>query len=195
MLPIASGLNLLPVLMTLINIIAGAIYAKGLGVKDKVQLYVMALVFLIMLYNSPSGLVLYWTLNNVFSFAKNSYLKIKTKNKHYILFSVISLLAFLFSYYTMFIHHGRPTIRLLIVILSIIIGILPWVTPFLVRIIQRVINSSSWTGKETLILLASSLLIIWVSTGIFVPSMLIISSPQEFSFIDNISSPLSFIIL
>jgi YidC/Oxa1 family membrane protein insertase len=193
LLPIAGGVNLLPVLMTLINIIAGAIYTKGLKAKDKVQLYGMALIFLLLLYNSPSGLVLYWTLNNVFSLAKNSYLKIKVRNKHYILFAGISLFAFLFSYYTMFIHHGSPTVRLLIAILSIIIGILPWVAPFLMRIIQRVINSSSWTGKETLILFASSLLVIWVSTGIFAPSMLIVSSPQEFSFIDTVSSPLLFI--
>ncbi|WP_228378566.1 hypothetical protein [Treponema endosymbiont of Eucomonympha sp.] len=30
----------------------------------------MALVFLVLLYNSPAGLVLYWTVNNVFSLAK-----------------------------------------------------------------------------------------------------------------------------
>ena len=193
LIPVAGGVNLLPVLMTLINIIAGAIYSKGLKTKDKVQLYGMAFVFLLLLYNSPSGLVLYWTLNNVFSLAKNSYLKIKVRNKHYILYSLISLFAFFLSYYTMFIHHGSPTARLLIVILSIIIGVLPWISPFLLRRIQIIINSSPWTGKDTLILFASSLVIIWVSTGIFVPSMLIVSSPQEFSYIDTISSPLLFI--
>jgi hypothetical protein len=193
LLPIAGGINLLPILMTVINCTAGAVYTRGLAIKDKIQLYGMALIFLLLLYHSPSGLVLYWTLNNVFSLAKNSYLKIKVKNRHYILFSGISLFAFLLSYYTMFIHHGSPTTRFLIFILSIIIGILPWVTPFLMRVIQRVINSSSWTGKETLILFASSLLVICVSTGIFVPSMLIVSSPQEFSFIDTVSSPLLFI--
>jgi YidC/Oxa1 family membrane protein insertase len=193
LIPILGGLHLLPILMTLINIITGAIYTKGLGAKDKIQLYGIALIFLLLLYNSPSGLVLYWTLNNVFSLVKTVYLKIKIKNKHYILFSVISLFAFLLSYYTMFMHYGSPTVRLLIFVSSIIIGILPWVAPFLMRKIQRVIDSSSWTGKETLILFASSVLVIWVSTGIFIPSMLIVSSPQEFSFIDTVSSPLFFI--
>ena len=191
--PAAGGVNLLPVLMTLINIITGTIYTKGLGIKDKIQLYGMALIFLLLLYHSPSGLVLYWTLNNVFSLIKNSYLKIKMKNRRYILFSGISLFALLLAYYTLFIHNGSPTVRFLIVILSIIMGILPWVTSFLTRIIQRVIDSFSWTRKETLIIFASSLLVIWVSTGIFVPSMLIVSSPQEFSFIDTVSSPLLFI--
>ena len=193
LLPIVGGINFLPVLMTLINIIAGAIYTKGLEVKDKVQLYGMALIFLLLLYNSPSGLVLYWTLNNVFSLVKNIYLNINVRNKHYILFSFISLFASLLAYYIMFIHHGNPRVRLLIFTLSIIIGILPWVTPFLMRIIQRVINSSAWTTKETMLLFVSSLLVIWISTGIFITSMLIVSSPQEFSFIDSISSPLSFI--
>ena len=193
LLPIAGTINLLPVLMTLINIIAGAIYTKGLGVKDKTQLYGIALIFLLLLYNSPSGLVLYWTLNNVFSLIKNIYMKISVKNKHYILFAAVSLFAFLLSYYILFIHHGNPRVRFLIFVLSMTIGILPWIIPFLTRIIKKIINMPSWTGKETLILFVSSLLVIWLSTGIFIPSMLINSSPQEFSFIDNISSPLSFI--
>ena len=63
--------HLLPVLMTLINILSGMIYTRGMPLKSKIQLYGMALVFLILLYGSPSGLVFYWTLNNVFSLVKN----------------------------------------------------------------------------------------------------------------------------
>ena len=65
------SLNLLPILMTLINIIAGYIYTRGMPLKSKLQLYLVAFVFLILLYDSPSGLVFYWTLNNVFSLLKN----------------------------------------------------------------------------------------------------------------------------
>lgn len=64
-------LNLLPVLMTLINILSGSLYTKGFRLKDKLQLYAMALMFLLLLYDSPAGLVLYWTLNNLFSLFKN----------------------------------------------------------------------------------------------------------------------------
>lgn len=64
-------INVLPVLMTLINIISSEIYTKGMKFKDKITLHGMALIFLVLLYNSPSGLVLYWTLNNVFSLLKN----------------------------------------------------------------------------------------------------------------------------
>ena len=70
------AINLLPVLMTAINILSGTIYTRGMGIKPKLQLYITALVFLVLLYGSPSGLVLYWTLNNVFSLLKNVVMKL-----------------------------------------------------------------------------------------------------------------------
>ena len=65
------AVNVLPILMTLINFISGAIYTKGLSFKSKFQLYAMAVLFLVLLYQSPAGLVFYWTLNNLFSLVKN----------------------------------------------------------------------------------------------------------------------------
>jgi YidC/Oxa1 family membrane protein insertase len=65
------GLNILPIAMTVINIVSGMIYAKNLTSKDKIQLYLMAGVFLALLYNSPAGLVLYWTSNNIYNLVKN----------------------------------------------------------------------------------------------------------------------------
>ena len=62
--------NILPVLMTVINLISSAIYSKNYPLKTKVQLYLTALFFLVFLYKSPSGLVFYWTLNNSFSLYK-----------------------------------------------------------------------------------------------------------------------------
>ncbi len=65
------AINLLPIAMTLINIVAGMIYSKGFPIKQKVQMYGIAAIFLVLLYDSPAGLVFYWTLNNVFSLCKN----------------------------------------------------------------------------------------------------------------------------
>ncbi len=72
-------INILPIAMTVINIIASAVYVKGFAFKEKLQLYGMALLFLVLLYNSPAGLVFYWTLNNVFSLCKNICYKVKIK--------------------------------------------------------------------------------------------------------------------
>ena len=65
------GLNLLPILMTVINIVSSSIYMRGSRAKDIVELYIMAGVFLLLLYASPAALVLYWTMNNVFSVGKS----------------------------------------------------------------------------------------------------------------------------
>ena len=64
--------NVLPILMTLINVISGIIYTKGHPLKEKIQVYGLALVFLVLLYHSPAGLVFYWLLNNTFSLVKNA---------------------------------------------------------------------------------------------------------------------------
>lgn len=63
--------NILPILMTVINIVSSAVYSKEQPTSTKVQSYALAFVFLVLLYNSPSCLVLYWTVNNIFSLVKN----------------------------------------------------------------------------------------------------------------------------
>jgi YidC/Oxa1 family membrane protein insertase len=193
LIPIAGGINALPIIMTLINCASGAVYTKGLALKDKVQLYGMALVFLALLYNSPAGLVLYWTLNNVFSLLKNGYLKIPFKRKKHLLLAVLSVFALFLAYYSIFILHGSPRVRMLIAVLFTTLGILPWIIPFLTRLFHK-IRYTPWTLKETFPLFIFSALIMWTAAGIFLPSMLIGASPQEFSFIDDTASPLPFIL-
>ncbi|MBO4242438.1 MAG: YidC/Oxa1 family membrane protein insertase [Clostridiales bacterium] len=77
------AVNVLPVLMTVINLISSSIYLKGSDIKGKIQLYGIAAIFLVLLYNSPSGLVFYWTCNNIFSLIKNliPFDRIKMKEK------------------------------------------------------------------------------------------------------------------
>ncbi len=69
-------LNVLPILMTLINFVSSAIYTKDISWRNKWQLYVIAVIFLVLLYDRPSGLVLYWTMNNLFSLLKNIFRKL-----------------------------------------------------------------------------------------------------------------------
>ena len=194
LIPIAGGINLLPAVMTLINIISSAVYTQKLAIKEKIQLYGMALVFLLLLYNSPSGLVIYWTLNNIFSLVKNIYLGSSFKYKLYILKSIISLSGLLVSFYILFIHQGEILTRILIAIIFIIIGTLPWLISLFLNIANK-IKIYAWSQKQTFFLFISAVSILWVSTGIFVPALLIVASPQEFSFIDTVISPLRFIFI
>ena len=74
-------INFLPILMTAVNLLSGAIYTRGAPLKSKLQLYAMALVFLVLLYRSPAGLTMYWTLNNLFALGKNIILRIPRKER------------------------------------------------------------------------------------------------------------------
>ena len=75
------GLNLFPILMTLINLASCVVYTKGQPLKSQLQLYIMALLFLVLLYNAPSALSFYYLLNNLFSLLKNILYKFKNKHK------------------------------------------------------------------------------------------------------------------
>jgi len=66
------AVNILPFVMTIINILSAYIYTKNLRKSDKIQLWLLALLFLLLLYNLSSALVLYWTFNNIFSLIKNT---------------------------------------------------------------------------------------------------------------------------
>lgn len=74
-------INMLPIIMTIINIVSASIYTKGFKLKEKLSSFVLPFVFLIILYNSPSGLVIYWTFNNIFSLIKIIYLKNKNSSE------------------------------------------------------------------------------------------------------------------
>jgi membrane protein insertase Oxa1/YidC/SpoIIIJ len=63
------GTNLLPFVMTAFNVMAAVAYANERS--RRTQALVLAVLFLGLLYRSPSGLVVYWTTNNLFSLARN----------------------------------------------------------------------------------------------------------------------------
>lgn len=128
-------INLLPILMTLINIGSALIYSKGLARKDKIQLYGMAALFLVLLYNSPAALTFYWTLNNVYSLFKNIVEKsLLPSIRNSVSFkescsdkkkSFIARSSHLFSYLlslrvnSLFVKQSRSKVNLLIAILAV----------------------------------------------------------------------------
>lgn len=64
-----GGVHLLPLLMTGINAISMLYYMKDPA--RRLQGIALALLFLALLYASPAGLVLYWTMNNFWSLVRN----------------------------------------------------------------------------------------------------------------------------
>ncbi len=63
-----GAINILPIAMTVVNLITAWFYTRNGNTSERKQMLVVALAFLILLYKLPAGLVLYWTMNNIFSF-------------------------------------------------------------------------------------------------------------------------------
>jgi membrane protein insertase Oxa1/YidC/SpoIIIJ len=192
LIPLFGGLNLLPILMTVINIAAGAVYLRGFSLKDKAQLYGMAVIFLVLLYNSPAGLVLYWTLNNVFSLVKNCYYAIKSNIKNTVIALCLSIFCVFMMYYMLAVHRGSGDLRVLIAGICGVGALSPWLFPVIKKSIRH-LSAMPYSGKELLPLFVCSTLVFWSLAGLFIPSQLIGASPQEFSFIDSYTTPLFFV--
>lgn len=77
------SINIMPVFMTVINLVSVGVFTDKKSIRDKVTMYLVAVVFLIILYDSASGLVLYWTMNNIFTLIKNIVLKCSKDNEDY----------------------------------------------------------------------------------------------------------------
>ncbi|MGX2983431.1 YidC/Oxa1 family membrane protein insertase [Helicobacter sp. 23-1045] len=74
------GVHLLPILMTIISLINVWIVAKDRGAK--IQGAVISLIFLVLLYQMPSALVLYWTTNMAFSLLRALWAKWRSNSSN-----------------------------------------------------------------------------------------------------------------
>ncbi|MBQ9900887.1 MAG: membrane protein insertase YidC [Clostridia bacterium] len=184
--------NLLPVLMTFINIVSGYIYTKGMPLKSKLQLYGMALIFLVFLYSSPAGLVFYWTLNNLFSLVKNIFYRIK--NPKLVLCAICTGLAAVCLPYVLIANPiGTPRMRLFVVT-ALLMLLLPlpgyfWIKKHNVRTVQI----SDATKTDNLIFYACCVFMALL-TGLLIPSAVIASSPAEFVNVSAFRSPLRYLV-
>lgn len=190
-------INILPILMTLINIISGIVYSRKNPLREQIQIYGIAIVFLALLYNSPSGLVIYWILNNLFSLIKNIVLK--TKYPKAITFVFLSILFVLFTGYFWLAQPETPVWKKeVLTIFTLFFISIPFIISFIQKKCPVLINGLQTTFTEIdtknqfglFILAALSLCFL---LGLYLPSGVISSSPIEFSYLGNIASPLYYI--
>lgn len=186
-------INVLPIAMTLINIIAGAIYTKGFPFKEKLQIYGMALIFLVLLYDSPAGLVLYWTMNNVFSLIKNIFYKLKNPLK--ILYILMCAGVAFVGIYILFIYGGGASMvkrGLTVAALSIVFFV-----PLIIKLVKwfldkPLVSIMENKGLRHKLFIFSAVAFVILS-GLVIPSSVISSSVQEFSNIGEYASPTQFL--
>lgn len=188
------NINILPILMTLINCISGAVYSKGHPLREKIQIYLFAAIFLVILYNSPSGLVVYWTMNNVFSLVKNVFYKIKNPKKIiYLSLCILSLLGFILLITD--IIDIKNSFKFILYFCFILIFTAPLWLKLLAIIYNKTINTFTLSKKQlTLLFLLSSGIIALIS-GFYITSTLLNSEPLDFCFVDNYNSPFNFLFI
>lgn len=105
------SINILPFVMTVVNIFASFLYAKNLDKSQQKQQLIIALVFLLLLYNLPAALVLYWTFNNVFAIGKNGLIAKFIPNNNYVKHDRLSVFHDFVSWLKK--HHSEITFVLL----------------------------------------------------------------------------------
>lgn len=184
------GVNVLPILMTVINIISSEIYTKGQKFKDKIMLYVMALLFLVVLYDSPSGLVLYWTLNNLFSLIKN--IVNATKNKLRTSGYFFSLAGIGVIIYNLVSYKGPINYRLTIYAVAALLQI-PLVLSLIPKSFKKTISLSE-AKKPSAKLFFGGALFLAIVVGALIPSAVIKSSVAEFVLSSAVHSPVRYVI-
>ena len=184
--------NVLPILMTLINIIVGIIYTKGFPTRDKLQLYGMAALFLVLLYNSPAGLVYYWTLNNLFSLGKNLFYKLKSPARVAYFCAAIGSIA---GTALIILTNRSITVQKItfVVTICLIVCSIPLWLFLLRKMYELFLLDFSSHDKVRNSLFLFSCLSLWIVNGILLPSNLIGSSPQEFAMVGTVQNPLQFI--
>lgn len=184
-------LNVLPIAMTLFNGISGAVYTKGHGGREKIQIYASAIIFLLLLYQSPAGLVLYWTMNNVLSLVKNVFYKFRNPRKVLYLLTVIiavaGIIAGLASSLKPLFKIGGIGFFVLLIAAPLLIKVIRWFCTHCFAACERV------PSAQTAAFLFSAG-IIAVLAGLTVPSMIMESEPHNFCYVDNYTSPFIFLV-
>ena len=183
-------LNLLPILMTAVNVASAVIYLRGFPLKTKIQLYAMAAFFLVFLYNSPSGLVFYWTLNNVFSLFKNILKKVPNPGR---IVSVVSALAgvFLIVLYFNADSFGVPQIKRFITPALGVALLLPPAVRIVRSLIPKKEKKREPVPNRNVFILSAVFLSVFI--GVLIPSAYVASSPQEFVDVSYFFHPLWYV--
>ena len=182
------SINVLPIVMTALNLVSCIIFTKGSPLKSKIQLYVMALFFLVFLYASPAGLVFYWTLNNAFSLVKTIFYKLKEPKK--VMSRLLSTGGILLGIYGLF--FWRPfTLKKTVLFMG---GAVLLQVPLIRGILKKKDGGKKIRKTENKKRFLTGSIFLSVLTGAVIPSSVIKTSPLEFVDVTYFYHPLWFVV-
>ncbi|MBR6088394.1 MAG: membrane protein insertase YidC, partial [Anaerolineaceae bacterium] len=182
-------INVLPILMTLINILSAAIYMKGYSFRNKLQMYGMSLIFLVLLYDSPSGLAFYWTLNNLFSLCKNIFYKLENPGKVLRRCGITACILGLAGIDWLLIRNPKINVRIAGYLAGAALCLLVLLV-LLVKLRKPGHRSIPPADQMDSRIFWSSGVFMILLTGVLIPSAVLKSSPEEFTTVVNYHSPL-----
>lgn len=74
-------LNILPIIMTASTFVQQKLTTVDTGGQQKIMMMMMPLVFIFIFWSMPSGLVLYWALQNIFQIAQQLFINYRSKGE------------------------------------------------------------------------------------------------------------------
>ena len=178
-------INVLPILMTVINIVSSEIYTHGQPFKNKIVLYLSAAIFLVLLYTSPAGLVFYWTFNNVFSLVKNIFYKLKHPG---FIFKILCALTGIAGIVYAFMKKGTVTNRQFIFLIVFFAAlIVPLVMHFVFR--RKPDAKVRPVTKAEQMVYYCGALFLSAFTGFLISSSVVESCPEDFVYHKDLFNP------
>ena len=189
--------NVMPLLMTALNCVSTAVYTRGLPLRDKIQAYGLALAFLVLLYDSPSGLVLYWTCNQIFSLAKNIFMRVVPNPRRWALTLAQVAIALVAGLLAVTGRLNTPKRVVFVAVLFVVseVALFIWRKGISV---QKFLPTSWFGAREESPLPTRSFVFgaafLITLLGAWIPSALISDSPTEFADILNGANPIDSIL-
>ena len=199
-------IHVLPILMTLIHLVSGYIYTRGVSVKIRLLQYGMAAVFLVLLYQAPSALAVYWTLKTLFALVKNivfsmagrnvlsqvkrTVCKVRIPRKYVSLFC--SLLGI--AVFVLFLVHPVHRIRHFIAVLSVLALLQVPAVKYYCLSRGFLEKTAASEKKETLSFLLGCVFLA-VLTGLHIPGAVIANAPEAFARLYTQAAPLQYLLM
>ncbi len=174
-------LNLFPVLMLIFAIVSVFIpfilYKRKIIICRAAAFIILFLLFFFILYNSPSGLALFWIVTGLFLLFINILSSLKSSGKIFKALIVFSCILFLLFFIKRF-----NNFKIKYMIALIVIDITVMLIALKKEAIKKFFENSCFLSrdKDLCSLYKYSSIILFILTGLAVPFLLLASSPTEF---------------
>ncbi|MBP5465061.1 MAG: hypothetical protein J6Y13_07840, partial [Treponema sp.] len=155
------------------------------------QLHLMTALFLVLLYNSPAGLVLYWTCNNLFSLVKNIFYKLPHPKRAFYAVACLALTAF--SIWELVCLDSKLEYKCILLLPALLVFALPPALRGARSLLDGPLAPLVADKKLRLSCCLLSCSLLFLLAGLAIPSSLIASSASEFAGLGSHPNPLYYL--